>query len=401
MSQKMIWVDITELAHWKGRLTGVPRVMDELSSRFNQISSCKFVTWDNSKSGYIEYNQRKSKNQRRPSYITGKALAAPKRIAGKLLKSRLNHPVVDSSIRPQKGDVLFVLADWHSSDPAFGKYLVDLKKRKVKLAQISYDLLPIVAPQYSCHATEYLTIYTKQIYPLCDVIFAISKNTKRDIITWLEQNNLRVPRIEVIRLGDDFKLASPIKPSVEQLAVAENFILCIGTIEARKNHTLLYYVYKLAHQRNITLPKLVIVGRRGWMTENIHEIMTTDPQTKDKFIILESASDEELSWLYKNCTFSIYPSFYEGWGLPIAESIAHEAPCICSNTSSMPEVAGDLINYFNPTSTDECLEAIIAMLEPKAVDDAKKKLQKYKPTSWATTFSSVRNIIEEINGQKT
>jgi glycosyltransferase involved in cell wall biosynthesis len=143
------------------------------------------------------------------------------------------------------------------------------------------------------------------------------------------------------------------------------------------------------------LPKLVIVGRRGWLTDDIFTLMTTDPETKDDFICLQGAKDEELSWLYSNCLFTIYPSFYEGWGLPIAESIAHGTPVLASNTSSMPEIAGDLIDYFSPTSSDECLQAIIQLMDPAKRTAAKKKLKQYEPTSWDQTFKSVTMYSKE------
>ena len=98
--------------------------------------------------------------------------------------------------------------------------------------------------------------------------------------------------------------------------------------------------------------------RRGWLSEDIYEVMTHDPQTRATFVFLHDATDEELAWLYRHCEFTVYPSFYEGWGLPIGESLAYGVPCLASRTSSMPEVAGELIPYFSPSSADECLKAI-------------------------------------------
>jgi glycosyltransferase involved in cell wall biosynthesis len=422
------WIDLTELAAWEGRLTGVPRVMNELSNRFSKEDDCIFVTWNGSLEGYqsIDYRAvddgsngtsqpplptdqsvRKlsgvisaAKSLKQQSRIANKAFIVPEKIARKLLVTK---PSLESqpnqTVQPEKGDKLLVLADWHGSDRAFVEYLVGLKKAGVSLVQMSYDLLPIVTPQYSGHATESLTYYTKTIYPLCDLILAISEHTKKDITVWLEKNTLKVPKIEVIRLGDDFELAEPTKPSdIYFSSKVTDFILCVGTIEARKNHALLYYTYKLAKQRNVQLPNLVIVGRRGWKSDDVYELMTSDPQIKEKFIILEKANDEELSWLYKNCLFSIYPSFYEGWGLPIAESIAYGTPCICSNTSSMPEVAGDAVAYFSPFSTDECLAAIENLLKPDAAAAAKRTIKDYHPTSWDDTFTSVNRYIEEVHG---
>ncbi len=170
----------------------------------------------------------------------------------------------------------------------------------------------------------------------------------------------------------------------------------MGTIEARKNHTLLYYTYKLAKDRGITLPKLVVVGRPGWKADNIYDIMTSDPDINEQLIILQDICDNELSWLYENCLFSIYPSFYEGWGLPIAESIARKVPCICSNTSSMPEIAGNLVDYFSPLSADECLAAIVRLLDKEQLRKAKERVALYKPTSWDQSFATVNAIIGDL-----
>ncbi len=420
-----IIVDITELAAWQGKLTGVPRVMDELASRFASQDDVSFVAWDQLAREYfpVEYRaadeshhttaptsiqQFKQKGARaiavakkikNRSRIARKLMVIPERAARRVLvPTRENNK---EKIVPVKGDTLFILADWHSSDPVFVERVVALKKAGVKLAQISYDLLPVVAPQYSGHSTDTLKRYTTTVYPLCDIIFAISEYTKQDIITWLKQQGLRVPPIEVMRLGDDFALATPQKPTDERFNEVykrtKDFLLCVGTVEARKNHTLLYYTYKLGHERGIELPPLVVVGRRGWMTENIYEIITTDPVTKDKFIFLHNATDEELSWLYQHCLFSVYASFYEGWGLPIAESIAHGVPCIASNTSSMVEIAGELITYFSPTSTDECLAAIQQLLDPAALKRATTKLSKYQPRSWDETYDSVKGHIEKVH----
>ena len=161
-------------------------------------------------------------------------------------------------------------------------------------------------------------------------------------------------------------MASPQQPTDEAFRnvddTSSRFLLCVGTIEVRKNHALLYSTYKLADERGIELPPMVIVGRRGWLSEDIYEVMTHDPQTRAKFVFLHDATDEELAWLYRHCEFTVYPSFYEGWGLPIGESLAYGVPCVASRTSSMPEVAGELIPYFSPSSADECLEAITAMI---------------------------------------
>jgi glycosyltransferase involved in cell wall biosynthesis len=394
--------------------------MNELVVRFTSQPNVTFVSWDSFSQNYRVHDSKliarghqalapmtpplqkmsktisAAKRLSENSALAERVLKLPARAAKKFLRAKAI-PISGEVISPKTGDLLFVLADWHGSDENFIASVEEWRKNGVKLIQISYDMLPVVTPQYSGHSTQSFIRYVSRIYPLCNEIITISENTKLDVAHWLEGHNLPAPRISVIRLGEDFKATQSQKPDnatfTKTIGNSSNFLLCVGTIEARKNHALLYYTYKLAKQRAIELPPTVIVGRRGWKTDDICELMTTDPETKNSLIILQSISDEELSWLYEHCIFTIYPSFYEGWGLPIAESISHGKTCIASNTSSMPEIAGDLINYFSPASADECLLAITKLIKPKNLKMAEEKLRKYKPTSWDSCFESVERIV--------
>lgn len=392
-----LYIDITELVGWQGKLTGVPRVMDEISKRFvNQ--QVVFVEWK--PQGYkqtiypISHDQQAARVSRALNLV--KKAHSKSRVIRKLSNSvqSIGPATKEKYIQLHKGDRLFVLADWHGGDPSLLKYLIDAHNAGVKLAQMVYDLLPVVTPQYSGHSTETVKTYSTMIYPLCDLVFSISENTKKDISTWLEDNKLRVPPIKVIRLGDDFSKAEARKPT-EHILPSE-YVLCLGTIEARKNHTLLYYAYKLGAERGVNLPPIAIVGRVGWLAADIYEIMRQDPEVKSKFIFMHNIGDEELSWLFEHCLFTVYPSFYEGWGLPIAESIAHGKPVIASNTSSMKEIAGELISYFNPASPEECLERIIELMDSNERAAASTRIKQYQPTSWDDTFVAVNKAIEGL-----
>lgn len=431
MANRLI-VDVTQLVHWPGKLTGIPRVMNELTIRYAAREDVIFAVWDTKECkmyqvniletlarrgemiSYLHASNSHSKTPQPPMTTKRAATFATK--AAKGILRRLD----DRGVKPAgyvreklsvqqknsykevvvgKDDTFFVL--WgEQHDRRYIDILLDYRAKGTKIAQISYDILPLITPQYSGHSTDSMYEYTKTIFPIADIVFSISNNTKGDIEKWLKSNKLAVPRVEVFRLGDDFQQSKQLKPQDEVFRKSalkgNDYALCVGTIEARKNHTLLYYVYKLAVRRGVELPKIVVVGRKGWRTEDIYDLIKNDPETKDKFVLLESVSDDELSWLYENALFSVYPSFYEGWGLPIAESIAYGTPCISSNTSSMPEIAGDLIAYFSPLSTDECLEAMRNLLVPDRLTKAKKTIEKYKPTSWDTTFEQVDKHIRSL-----
>lgn len=419
-------VDVTYLAHWQGRLTGIPRVINELVERYKKVDNTLFVVWDNQYKSFYEVDIDKTlvdrgkklhykkinEDSSPASSINRSKLYSAKAL--RKLKNTHKVPVPSATIDYlfqntdkqyivpiiEPGDkILLTMGEW--GNKSYIDKVTDYKlSNKALLVQVIYDVLPLVQPQYSGHSTDAQREYITQIIPLCSLVLAISEHTKKDLTKWLQTSKLKVPSIEVFRLGDDFKFVNPSKPDNAEFQqsrlTGNDYLLCVGTIEARKNHTLLYYVYKLAKQKGIELPKLVIVGRLGWMADNLYGIATTDPDVTNSLIFLTDTSDEELSWLYQHAILTVYPSFYEGWGLPIAESVVRGVPCVASNTSSMPEIAGDLIEYFNPVSTDECLAAIQKLLLPEGLKDAKKRIKKYKPATWDQTFDQVHKHIGRI-----
>ncbi len=158
--------------------------------------------------------------------------------------------------------------------------------------------------------------------------------------------------------------------------------------------------YKEGLQRGLKLPKLIIVGSKGWYTNDILYEFNYDPEMRD-LVDIGSRNDQELEWLYQNCMFTIYPSVYEGWGLPIAESLARGKVCVSSNTSSMTEIAGDLIDYFSPYNSSECLEAIMKYTKNDVRISKEKEIQnKYKPITWDETYIQTKKFVEELSSSK-
>ncbi len=423
---KRVVYDVTQLVHWQGKLTGIPRVMKELAVRFNGDNSpVIFVSWVKEIEAYCAVDLTASLGN---SVVYLKAGETPKGKAGQAAEAkqtvtRLGKGVLRRGARlspklaqkletklraarlaqlepllPEPGDTIFIpWGEWW--DENFIKKLQAAQAAGARLAPVIHDVGPMVQPQFSGHSTDSLSDYCRRIVPIADLVLAVSQNTKRDLGTWLKQNKLAVPKIEVFREGDDFTVTSsrpPADPTFEHSGLkGADFILCVGTIEIKKNHQLLYYTYKLAAQRGIKLPKLVIVGRPGWQTEGLIELIQKDPGVNKDILLLTSTDDEELAWLYDNCLFTIFPSFYEGWGIPIAESVARGVPCLCSNTSSMVEIAEGIVEHFSPASSDECLSAIERWLDPKALATARDRTKQYQPTSWDQTYQQVKSYLEQ------
>lgn len=420
---------MTSLIEWKGNLTGIPRTVDEIAIRLKDHPNVEFVQWSFRYERFelvdIEhyYNEVAPANRaffkQHPEKVGAKSQLTVAGVVKKVVRSsrilsKSAEVTIGSAKRIRrarqirqaipglqlgKNATLFVPCGLWDNE-SYIRAVLDYKQAGAQLVFLSYDLLPIVVPQFSGQWGAPMKDFTDRVTSVCDLVFSISDYTKQDLRKYLKSEKLTVPKISTIRLGDAFSSYESIPPSDKKFArtkileTKEDFILCTGTIEARKNHTLLYYVYKLAASRGIELPRLIVAGRPGYRTQDIQDIIEDDPEVNDKITLLRNVSDEELSWLYDNCKFTVYPSFYEGWGLPIAESVAKGVPCIASNTSSMPEVAPGFAEYFNPASAEECLTAIQAYQDDKKLQQAKDRLKKYKPASWDETYEQV---IRELN----
>lgn len=444
-SKKKCYVDVTQLVHWEGYLAGIPRVMNEISKRFISDESTEFiyVSWvkeiasfciidffstmeKRGNGGGVDYQKINHRYQNSPQLIAQKRdrISNKRRtIKGllrrvvkkivlftglhntKLYKSTQSALIINESQNYKKvvfkeGDSIFISwGEWW--DDNFLRTLEDgVSEVGLNIIPIIHDVLPFtLTPQFSGHSTESLQNFCRRVVSLSSLVLCVSNSTRNDLASWYKSQKIKIPTMKVFRLGEDFDFAEAMEPKDEQFIKSglkgNDYLICVGTIEAKKNHQLLYYTYKLAKARGIDLPKLVIVGRRGWKTETTIDFMTQDPEVKEKFIFLHNASDENLSWLYDHALLSVFPSFAEGWGIPIAESVSRGVPCACSNTTSMTEIAEEYVLHFTPSSTDECLNALKVVLEPKVLASLRKKCRSYKQTTWDESYRQIRKLMKE------
>ena len=115
---------------------------------------------------------------------------------------------------------------------------------------------------------------------------------------------------------------------------------------------------------------------------------------------LPKVNDRELRWLYRRCLFTLYPSHYEGWGLPVAESLIYGKHCICSNASSLPEVGGGLVDYHDPLDALGC-QALIerTLFEPGWLSEREARIRReYRTTSWKDSHRQTMQILDRRLG---
>ncbi|MFA6017264.1 MAG: glycosyltransferase family 1 protein [Patescibacteria group bacterium] len=199
--------------------------------------------------------------------------------------------------------------------------------------------------------------WTKFSIKKANKIIAVSKTTKKDIVKNYEadENKVRVIyngfekpfdklKIKNLNLNKNFKLK------------IKNFILFVGTIQPRKNLDVLIDAFAKFSFTNEDF-KLVIVGKKGWLYDNIFE-KVRNMKLEERIIFTDHVPDEELVWYYKNAFCLALPSLYEGFGIPILEAMNYDCPVISSFSSSLPEIGGEACLYFDPKNPDDLLEKL-------------------------------------------
>ncbi len=295
-----------------------------------------------------------------------------------------------------RGDVLLILGGgW--DHPAWGDTVAAAKAANgLRLAVLFHDVIAARMPQFFPAIMPPLFVpWARRLLAVADVVLANSEHTRRDVLAFAAESGVTpLPPVEVVRWGDELPpdTCSRRPRGLPAEWGAGPFVLSVGTVEVRKNHWLLYHLWRrLAQRHGERLPPLVLAGGAGWLTADLLHLLRTDPLVRQRILLLPGLTDAELRWLYQHCLFTMYPSHYEGWGLPVAEALAHGKYCVCSGSSSLPEIAGDLLDYHDPLDLAGCAAlAERALFEPGWLARKEERIRReFRVTPWRACAASV------------
>jgi glycosyltransferase involved in cell wall biosynthesis len=297
-------------------------------------------------------------------------------------------------IKKSKIDILHFPAHWGAQIMSF---FLNLKVKKILTI---HDLTPLLYPHtHMKHSVIIWNSTLKLIKNKIDIIIADSQNTKNDCIKYL---NIFEKKIKIIYSAAD-EIYQPINNKREikeeiykKYNVEIPFILYVGTLEKRKNiPTLIKAFYKL---KKMNIPhKLVIVGGRGWLYDDIFKTVEALKLQKD-VIFTGYVPKEDLVKFYNLADLFVYPSLYEGFGLPPLEAMACGCAVITSNTSSLPEVVGDAGILVDPYNVEELAKIMYEVLTNEGLrkELSKKGLERAKLFNWRKTAEETWKVYEEV-----
>lgn len=253
-----------------------------------------------------------------------------------------------------------------------------------------------------------LKSWTKYSVAKAAKVLTISNSSRDDII---KEYNLSQDKVVVTHLGiKESVTLTPHIYSMNELKakynLSDNFILFVGTLQPRKNLLRLIEAFAKvlkskdeSHQlKNL---QLVIVGRRGWLYEEILKA-PEELDIAEQVKFLENVTDEELPLFYKNARCFVLPSLYEGFGLPVLEAMKQGCPVITSNISSLPEAGGEACLYVDPENIDDIAQKITKLvgndkLRKELIEKGKAQVKKF---SWEKTAKETLKVLEEVAKSK-
>ncbi len=319
-------VDLTTSVHAGRRSAGMSRVEREFARHFANLrpDDVRCVAWSGDDTRFD------------PTPAPGSEQAAPTR-----------------SPRTHDRRVLLVTGgSWLSN----ARYLraLDHQRRALdsELAVVVHDLLPLIRPHWFpvADATRN-SANIAAMTALADLVLVYSESTDADLRGAIDRHELARCDVRRIRLGAG--LTTPrtrrTAPRALRRLTDRPFVLYVSTLTYRKNHEFLCNVWRvLAARLGTRTPRLLLVGRTAAEHGAFADRLRRDPELREHVVQLDHVDDDMLDWLYRRCLFTVYPSLYEGWGLPVSESLSYGKVCLAADTSSLREAAGGCTPLLDP-----------------------------------------------------
>ena len=274
---------------------------------------------------------------------------------------------------------------------------------KVGFSKMTVTMYDLAFMKYPEHRGKKLSNYyfkrTKQAIAKTKKIIVPSLSTKKDLIEYF-----KVPpsKIVVIPLGVGkifrvIRNSNEIKQHLRKYKIKSDFILSVCTLEPRKNLPRLVQAYTLLPHQLQQKYQLVLVGGEGWNNQELVKIIH-DLNLKEKVALPGYVPEEDLPYFYNQAKVFVYPSLYEGFGLPVLEALSCGAPVITSNVSSMPEVAGKAAILINPYKEEEIASALRKVLASEKLQESlsRKGIVQAKKFSWRRTAEETLKVFQKV-----
>ncbi|MES2684960.1 MAG: glycosyltransferase family 1 protein [Pseudomonadota bacterium] len=276
--------------------------------------------------------------------------------------------------------------------PAYARWL---RRSGLRGLFFVHDLIPIQHPEFSRaaeparHAARLATIAKHGAGVLVN-----SAATRASLLDYWGALDVKAPPITIAPLG--IQLGSSTLPAPQ---ASKPYFVMLGTIEPRKNHRLLLRLWRQMIETDAAqAPRLLLIGRRGWLNREVFDLIDHSPQLASHVMECEGLDDAAVLALLRGAAALLNPSFAEGFGLPVAEALAAGVPVLASDLAAHREVGGDCAEYLDPHDEAGWLRALRDYAAPQSPRRAAalQRLGAYQAPSWQAHFRIVREKIQQL-----
>ena len=294
--------------------------------------------------------------------------------------------------RPRKnGSILINVSHSGVDNPA---YAPRLKSQGIRPVYMVHDLIPLSHPEYFVAGEKERHIERVKNILKGSAIIANSSDTMKALRDFAVNNNLPLPQTAAAPLG-----TTPLAVPLSVQRPDKPYFVMLGTIEPRKNHLLILNIWRmLAQKMGNETPALVIIGHRGWECENIIDMIDRCEVLSDHVTEIKGCSDDELATCLKGASALLFPSFAEGFGLPLCEAISLGVPVIAADLPVFREVAGDVPEYIAPINGPAWAEAVTDYMQADSqrARDQKNRMKGFTPVTWNDHFAIVEDLLNNL-----
>ncbi len=345
---------------------------------------------------------------RLPKYVSKLKLLIPFRYTNQSLSKILEHkenfqvatdyfywPIRYFERIPVRSKILRFLHVDDSIDVFHSTFFSTLYKKNIKKIVTVHDMIPELFQKELADKWNDLEIIKKRkTLKNADKIIAVSQNTRKDLLRfypWIPGDKIEVIHHGLLPGKDNHVSLNEICQKYSLDIEQGNYFLYVGNRNIYKNFQILATLVEKKPKYREAL--FLCVG--GGKANQTIKILEEKNQVKN-FIFLDYVSDDELAALYRNALALVFPSKYEGFGLPVLEAMAHECPVVCSDVSSLPEVGGDAAFYFDPDSIESLDDALKRLSKTDRNEVVCKGKQNTHRFSWERSTKNLIKIYKEI-----
>jgi glycosyltransferase involved in cell wall biosynthesis len=348
---RVILIDVTNASHDTAN-SGVMRVTRKISRNIQERVQTIFVLWDSSINKYVfpyteEIKLLSSYGGPDINNIVYRSKDGENRLTLDEVRNKFDN----------KDCTLLITETINENQASIIREYV--KNKQIKVSAIFYDAIPVLNPEF-CNE-EVLQNHRNYMKGLamCNTVIPISQSSGNDLISFWKENNIIETRVENNLLAGELEGIQRTR-TIQNSNNSKIKLLCISTLEPRKNHKRLLNACMMLSEKYPNLNwQLDLVGNRYAGNDEIPSFVEKCSKDNPRIKWLGVVDDEQLINLYKECTFTVYPSIIEGYGMPIIESLWNGKVCICSNKSVMNELAKDGGCYtVDVTDEEKIMEAI-------------------------------------------